>query len=237
MSCDDIFGKLKLTAVPDPSPIELPSRTFVTEMLAKQLEILGMSPPESRATKDFKHRSRKSTDPNYSLENLGESQVDILGLYCHRSSDPEAIIYVDSCVRAAKDIGASVDDLLHIVLVHELAHHATASAVIKDDAGKVFCWDDYNKCQAGTWPSVHEYFAQALAFVSIDQNHEKRLDALRRLSRQQSAIYRTWEVLDAFKRINVGLEILKAQLLALMKVHGKQPVELEDMDLESGYEE
>lgn len=137
-----------------------------------------MSPVESKVTQDFKDRVRVSTDPPYSLENLRESEWDILGLYCHNSSQPEIILYVDSCLRAAKDVSTSVGRLLNVVLIHELAHHATASAVIVD-GGKRYNWDAYDKCHGGTWSGVHEYFAQALAFVCVCQNHEGPLDALR----------------------------------------------------------
>jgi hypothetical protein len=147
---------------------------------------------------------------------------------------------VDSCLRAAKDIAASPDDLLHIVLIHELAHHATASAVIKDGYGKRFCWGDDDNYDKDACPSVHEYFAQALAFVSIDQNQGTRLDALRRLSKHQSSMYRTWEVLDAFTQNKVGLcsirDSLRSQFLALLKTRPQVP-EMWDMHKIYNYNE
>jgi hypothetical protein len=102
MSLNDIFENMKLTVVECPSDVKLPRLEFVSEMLSKQLKILGMSPPEPKVTKDFVPRPRVPTDPPYSLENLRESEGDILGLYCHNSNQPEIILYVDSCVRASK---------------------------------------------------------------------------------------------------------------------------------------
>lgn len=65
---------------------------------------------------------------------------------------------------------------------------------------------------------------------------------MRRLSKRQSPIYRTWEVLDAFARNNVGLQFiqdsLKAQFLALMRAkQGRCIVEIEDMHTMLGYDE
>jgi hypothetical protein len=212
------------------------------EMLSKQLKILGMSSPEAKVTKDFVPRPRVPTDPPFSLENLREAQGDILGHYCHNRSEPEVILYADSCLRAAKNISTSVEGLLHVVLVHELAHHSTASGIVKDNCGTEWSWEDYGECDEGTWPGVHEYFAQALAFVCVFEKHAEPLEALRRLSKHQSPIYRTWEVLDAFARNNVGLQFiqdsLKAQFLALMRAkQGRRNVEFEDMHTITGYDE
>jgi len=242
MSYNEVFGKLKLTAVPDPPGVTLPNREFVAEILGNQLEILGMSTPKSEVTQDFKNRVRDWKDPVYSLENLRERRGDILGFYCHNNSEPEVILYVDSCLRASEDLSVSAADLLQIVLIHELAHHATASAVIKDRYKKVFSWEDYDKCNDNPWPSVHEYFAQSLAFVCVAKNQAGRLNALRSLSKQQSAIYRTWEFLDAFAQNKVGLHLirasLKAQFLALMKSDGSRSVpEPEHMHTIVGYDE
>jgi hypothetical protein len=84
-----------------------------------------------------------------------------------------------------------------------------------------YCWLDYNECSGGAWANVHEFFAQALTFLCIVERHAELLDTFRRLSWHQPALYRTWEVLDAFTYNNVGLHSirasLQAQFLALMQ--------------------
>jgi hypothetical protein len=243
MSPNEIFGKLKLTSVTDTPGVPLPGREFVSEILGSQLKILGMSTRKLKVTQYFKNRARISKkDPEYSLENLREGQGDILGFYCHNYGEPEVILYVDSCLRASEDLSVPGAGLLQIVLIHELAHHATASAVVKDRNKNIFSWEDYDKCNEIPWPSVHEYFAQSLAFVCVAEHHAGLLKALRSLSKQQSPIYRTWEVLDAFAQNKAGPHSmrasLKAQFLALMKSNGSRSVpEIEESHLVKGYDE
>jgi hypothetical protein len=69
MSHNEIFEKLKLTAVECSSDVKLPDLEFVSEILRSDLETLGMSPPKSKITEDSKNRSRvPDQDPPYSLE-------------------------------------------------------------------------------------------------------------------------------------------------------------------------
>ena len=69
----------------------------------------------------------------YSLDSLKDSKTDILGWYLtSQSREPEITLFVDSCPRTSRDLSVSFDDLLQIVVIHELAHHATASATIVD---------------------------------------------------------------------------------------------------------
>jgi hypothetical protein len=191
-----IYENLKLTAVERSAELCMPELTFVSDSLGQHLVNIGMFEQKSRVTNDLVSRGREASDPTYSLDNLRDSQTDILGHYCTNMRDAEIKLYVDSCVRASKDLSVPVYDLLQIVLIHEIAHHATAWAVIEaGEEGPIYTWHDYNECDGGSWASVHEFFAQALTFVCIVEHHEELLDAFRKLSRQQSSVYRSWSFL------------------------------------------
>jgi hypothetical protein len=134
-------------------------------------------------------------------------------------------IMARDCSRASRDLSVSIDDLLQIVLIHELAHHATAWATIVDH-GSIYMWTDYDKCGGDPWPSVHEFFAQAFSFLWLAEHRKELLGAFRTLSRYQPSIYRTWEVFDAFTQNKVPLDsirkTLRDQFLALMQICGQR---------------
>jgi hypothetical protein len=119
------------------------------------------------------------------------------------------------------------------VLIHELAHHATACSVIKKSR-RNFTWNDYKDCHGGNWPSVHEYFAQALTFICISEHHKELLPAFQQKSQHQSSIYRTWEVLDAFEQNKVSLDSIRAsiqaQFVTLLESRVQCLAEIEDID-------
>jgi hypothetical protein len=245
-----IFECLNLTAVGCVSDITLPSLKFVSQVLEEQLSDIGMSSPHSRGelTKNFDRRERNKSDPRYSFDFLKESQTDVLGLYStDLSGKAEITLYVDSCASASTDLSLSLIDLLQIVLAHEIAHHTTAWAEIHlniqvEDFEETYryCWMDYNKCVGGTWSSVHEYFAQALAFVCLAAHHKGLLDSFRTLSRYQPSVYRTWEVLDAFTLKGIGLQPIRAsiqnQFLALLQAGKRFFPEIETMHRIFGYD-
>jgi hypothetical protein len=219
---------LRLTAVGCPSDVTLPS-LLVSKVLSQQLSTIGMSGEKlkSEITNTFVLRKRKASDPQYSLDLLKESKTDILGLYLRNQSHQSEIrLFVDSCSRASRDLSVSIDDLLQIVLIHELAHHATAWATIVDRRRSIYTWTDYDNCYGDSWPSVHEFFAQALSFLWLAKHREELLGAFRTLSRYQPSIYRTWEVFDAFTQNKVPLrsirKTLKDQFLALMLSDGQR---------------
>jgi hypothetical protein len=198
---DKIYESLHLTAVEYPGDVTLPKLQFVSKVLDGQLSDIGMpqSQPGSEVENDFERRHRNESDPQYSLDALRESRSDILGHYSTDvSSKADITLYVDSCSRASSDLSISLVDLIQIVLIHELAHHATAWAEIQvniefPDINQTFryTWMDYNECYDGTWTSVHEFFAQALAFTCIVEHHKELLSSFRTLSRNQSTVYRT----------------------------------------------
>ena len=235
---EEIYEKLKLRAV-GPTEIALPSLEFVSKVLRKHLGDLGMidSEPKSQVKNDFVPCHRKDKDPSYSLESLRESKTDILGVYSGGRNQPEITLYVDSCLRASKDLGISPDSLVHIVLIHELAHHATAWAVIEQSR-----WEDYFDCgdrSDDNWTSVREYFAQALTFVYISEHREGLIKDFLELSNNQPSMYRTWEVLHAFDEIKINMhwicDSLQAQFRALVgKYHVIEP---EEMHTVCGYDE
>lgn len=236
----EIYEKLNLIAV-GPTDAILPSLEFVSEILGKHLGVIGMrrSTRRSEVTSDFIPRERNEEDLRYFPGILQDSDVDILGLYSAGSSKPEITLYIDSCVGASKDLAISLDSLVCIVLIHELAHHATASAVITSN-GKKYEWDGYSDCKGGRWSDIHEFFAQALAFVCIKQHHESLLDAFRTLSRNQHSVYRTWEILDALMLNGVSCgsicNSLRSQHLVLLKTRYQVP-EIETMHTMVGYDE
>jgi hypothetical protein len=215
---NEIYESLRLTAVGCPSDVALPSLKFLSKVLSRQASDIGMPGEqlESEITNTFALRVRNEEDPRYSLESLKESTRDILGLY----QDPEITLFVDSCSRVSTDLSVSIDDLLRLVLIHELAHHATAWAQIADRYD-TYTWADYNECNGDPWTSVHEFFAQALSFLWIAKHQKELLGAFRTFSRYQPSIYRAWEVFDAFARNKVPLhsirDILKDLFLASMK--------------------
>src|SRR5260221_1592426 len=224
-----IYEGLRLMAVGCPSDVTLPSSQFVSKVLGKQLSDIGMSGEEleSEFTNTFGHRDRNEEDPQYSLGCLKEARTDILGLYLtNQSHQPEIRLFVDSCSRASTDLSLSRVDLLQIVLIHELAHHATACATIKDEKDG-YEWIDYNQCNSDPWPSVHEFFAQALSFLCIAEHRKELLCAFRKRSRYQPSLYRTWAILDAFDQSGVRFhlirETLQHQFFAL--ILSRQPVE------------
>lgn len=183
---------------------------------------------------DFGIRERKASDPLYSLDILKESAIDILGLYHTDFANAEVVLYIDSCMRAAQDIGLKLDDLVEVVLIHELAHHATAwgrvvvRAFEEDESGEEYRWEDYNECHSNSWTGVHEFFAQSLTFVRLVESNSTAVTAFRRLSRCQSSVYRTWEVFDAFTQNSVGIasirDWLQAQFLTLMRSNCKRRI-------------
>jgi hypothetical protein len=201
-----------MTAVGSPMNVTLPSLGFVSKVLGAQLSDIGMSQSQlgSEVENDFDRRDRNESDPRYSLDTLRESPSDILGHYwTDLSSKAEIALYVDSCSGASTDLSISLVNLIEIVLIHELAHHATAWATIHVDIESPdiqtlrYTWMDYNNCYGGAWTSVHEFLAQALAFTCIVEHHKGLLRSFRTLSRNQPTVYRTWEVLDAFNQNEV----------------------------------
>jgi hypothetical protein len=230
---NQLYEGLRLTAVGCPSDVTLPSLKSVSKALSQQLSDIGMSGEEleSEITNTFVLRERNQSDPQYSLDSLKESKTDILGSYrTDQNRQSEITLFVDSCSRASTDLSLSPFDLLQIVLIHELAQHATAWATIEDEDKDLYEWIDYNQCNSDPWPSVHEFFAQALSFLCIAEHQKELLGAFRKLSRYQPSIYRTWEVFDASTQKKVPLhsirETLKGQFLPLMRSiqpvgHGK----------------
>jgi hypothetical protein len=214
---DEIYQNLKLTAVP--SSAGLPEPQLVADILSAQLLNLGMAAPGPKTISDFTSRDRDpSSDPFYSLDALRESKTDILGLYRPNAGMPEIVVYVDSCLRASIDLSIPAVDLLYVVLTHEMAHHATATAII-ESAGPVcnyqFTWNDYNQCVGDSWTGLHEFLAQALTFVRLIESHKELLGSFRKLSEHQPIVYRTWEALDAFAANGVDTGPMRDSLRAL----------------------
>jgi hypothetical protein len=247
-----MYEELKLTAVECPVDLAtaLPKPDRVREAFGQLLVDLGKkyerylfdecmhSEFESGSRpviNDFRIRERNDTDPLYSLDILKESVFDLLGLYRTDFANAEVVLYIDSCMRAAQDIGVKPYDLLQVVVIHELAHHATAWGRVVVRAfeeyqfgGVEYRWKDYNECHGNSWTGVHEFFAQSLTFVHLVESNSAAISVFRRLSLCQPSVYRTWEVLDAFTQNGVGIasvrDWLQAQFLTLMRGNCKRRI-------------
>jgi hypothetical protein len=224
---DEIYQDLKLIAVKLPSDVGLPGVRLASDILSAELMTLGMSEPGSKAISNFTSRDRDpSSDPSVSLDALRESKTDILGLYRPNVEKPEIVVYVDSCLRASTDLSIPAADLLYIVLTHEMAHHAAATAVIESGGDSYrYTWNDYYECHGESWTGLHEFLAQALTFVCLIEHHKELLDSFRKLSEHQSLVYRNWEVFDSFVTNGVSTDVvrdsLRALFLGLMKSGGR----------------
>ena len=121
----------------------------------------------------------------------GRGGIDLLGKYS--LSDSTVTIYVDSCrkVVGRKYRGVdSLEGLIEVVLIHELAHLITH-------------WE-YELRYTNEKDCVHlwEYTAQCATYAYLkERRDEKALDVFERLSLHQPFIYRTWEGLKAVESV------------------------------------
>jgi hypothetical protein len=69
--------------------------------------------------RDFEGRNERAEGDG----NPGRAGIDLLGKYTLRNS--AVTIYVDSCRKAARRYDVSLEELIKVVLVHELAHLMT----------------------------------------------------------------------------------------------------------------
>jgi hypothetical protein len=111
--------------------------------------------------------------------------LDLLGKYTFK--DSTVTIYVDSCRKAVKRYlpADSLDSLIKVVLIHELAHLMTHRRCLQSNQNKS---DHF-------W----EYTAQCATYAWLKHFGDKEArKVFVRLSPHQPFIYRTWESLTLF---------------------------------------
>jgi hypothetical protein len=189
----------------------MPKSEAVREILKRLLSIYGSGPECDLSPKgEFSYRARrKSRDRIFRIRDFegrntrtfkgieddggpGRGGIDLLGKYT--LSDSTVTIYVDSCRKVVGRRYPGVDSLeglIEVVLIHELAHlitHRVDELVYKNES------DD----------SVHlwEYIAQCATYAYLSTHCEKDLEVFRQLSSRQPFIYQTWEGLKALASVH-----------------------------------
>jgi hypothetical protein len=156
----------------------------------------------------------------------GRGGLDLLGKYTFKGS--MLTIYVDSCRRAVgrKYRGVdSLEGLIEVVLIHELAHlvtHRGLTPTPKQNESDHF------------W----EYTAQCATYAYLNSYRDpKILETFERLSPRQPFIYRTWEGLKAVQRVHAKKRIVKVVQSVFSALIEPPPPEVEDQHFTSGFEE
>jgi hypothetical protein len=145
----------------------------------------------------FKFRPRAASDPIFRPEDFEGSRkgtdyregaapvqggLDLLGRY--RFKDSLVTIYIDSCRKVEQWYDVSLDPLIHVVLVHELAHLMTHRGF---------------GAKENLSPHFWEYTAQCATYAYLHRNNEKALKVFQKLSPYQPFIYQTWQSLEALR--------------------------------------
>jgi hypothetical protein len=122
---------------------------------------------------EFEERRRNSSDPVFRPEDfegrkkgvydkeasgLGKGGMDLLGRY--RFDNSMVTIYVDSCRKVEQWCDVPLDQLLHVVLVHELAHLMTHRGFGAQESLSPHFWEYTAQC--ATYAYLHRHNAKAL---------------------------------------------------------------------------
>jgi hypothetical protein len=165
---------------------------------------------------------REDADRERSDGGPGRAGFDVLGKYS--LSDGMITIYVDSCRRAVSEYSEGnwkLENLVRVVLIHELAHLMTHH-------GFNLTGNEANH--------VWEYTAQCATYAYLKTHGEPEdLKAFEQLSPHQPFIYRTWEGLKAVDGVhseNLIFDVVKRLFDAL--IFPKVPA-VEDQHYTSGY--
>jgi hypothetical protein len=152
----------------------------------------------------------------------GHNGFDLLGKYS--LGDSMITVYVDSCRRAVSEYSDGIwklENLIKVVLIHELAHLIT-------HIGFDLKGDETNH--------VWEYTAQCATYAYLKIYGEPEdLKAFQQLSPHQPFIYRTWESLKAVESVqskNLVAAVVKSVFSALKE---PPPPGFEDQHFTSGY--
>jgi hypothetical protein len=160
---------------------KMPSAAEVEEKLERLWDICWDREPDWHPLGEFKFRERIHSDPIFRVRDFARGRedgiggLDLLGTY-HRS-DSLVTIYIDSCFKAARRYSVLLDDLVDVVLVHELAHLVTHRGFGVDDLSSRFM----------------EHTAQCATYAYLKPSSGEALKAFELLSPHQPFIYRTWE--------------------------------------------
>jgi hypothetical protein len=145
----------------------------------------------------FQFRPRDASDPIFRPEDFEGSRkgadyregaapvqggLDLLGRYHFKGS--LVTIYIDSCRKVAQWYDVSLDPLIHVVLVHELAHLITHRGF---------------GAKENLSPHFWEYTAQCATYAYLHRNNDKALKVFQQLSPYQPFIYQTWQSLEALR--------------------------------------
>jgi hypothetical protein len=140
---------------------------------------------------EFKFRKRDNSDPVFRRKDFesadhteqqgpGKGGLDLLGRY--RLKDSLVTIYVDSCRKVERWCDVALDQLVRVVLVHELAHLMTHRGFGAQKALSAHFW---------------EYTAQCATYAYLYRHDQGALSVFKKLSPYQPFIYQTWESLEA----------------------------------------
>jgi hypothetical protein len=168
---------------------EMPSLDHIAKILKRlwaiasaQKEGFGWTPSK------LPPRKRGADDQIFSASGFKDGKpggLDLLGTY--HLSRGKVTVYVDSCRQAALHFGVEFDELIEVVLVHELTHLMTHKGFI---------------C-ANNSDHLWEYTAQCGTYAYLKTHGPKRaLEVFKQLSPHQPFIYRTWETFEIFELSN-----------------------------------
>jgi hypothetical protein len=140
---------------------------------------------------EFTFRPRNASDPVFRYRDFegsrrregegigpGKGGLDLLGRYQLDTS--LVTIYVDSCRKVARRYDVLLEQLVRVVLVHELVHLVTHRGFEAKQSLPSHFW---------------EYTAQCATYVYLQGHDEEALEVFKTLSPYQPFIYRTWESL------------------------------------------
>jgi hypothetical protein len=150
--------------------------------------------------KDFEGRSERIEHDG----NPGCGGIDLLGKYS--LSDSTITIYVDSCRKAARKYydGSSLEELIEVVLIHELAHlitHRGYGLEFTNEKESDHLWEYTAQCATYSYlkKSYSNYSKEYLEILY----GLRVLEIFERLSSHQPFIYRTWEVYRTWEGLGV----------------------------------
>jgi hypothetical protein len=235
------MGEFPLEAVPSKENVTMPSKECVEKIRDELWQICAQKPErwDRIPFGEFEERRRNSSDPVFRPEDfegrkkgvydeeasgLGKGGLDLLGRY--RFDNSMVTIYIDSCRKVEQWCDVPLDQLMHVVLVHELAHLMTHRGF---------------GAQESLSPHFWEYTAQCATYAYLRRHDKEALKVLKKLSPYQPFIYQTWESLEALSAA-LDSEKFDAMLKDVFSAFAKESldppvVEIEDMHREIGYDE
>ena len=160
---------------------KMPSSSEVWEKLEGLWDICWDSKPDWHPVGEFEFRARINSDPIFRVRDFARGRedgiggVDLLGTY--HGHDSHVTIYIDSCFKAARRYNVLIDDLVDVVLIHELSHLVTHRGFGVDNLSRRFM----------------EHTAQCATYAYLKPSCGEALKVFELLSTHQPSIYQTWE--------------------------------------------